>query len=566
MSNDTMQIKVVFPTWDSLSDSVKSLLNFYITYGKFFLNGHYNGSSPHSSLNHISGNVQDVPRAFTSGSSSNRLPYYSLNIPYSNASYPLQIENLLPDVNTTLVRCNTTLHFCYHKWDYDYSLYTLTSANISPLTIPVTLIPLVNGETENEDSSAIPSFLESCNPLRFTYDLVSSSPISYTFQLRTISFTLNTYSYTKYSHTGNGNINYDLYYKVGIVVFGNSYNYDFSESYDGDSLENIITEFKRRFFNISSSNTSASINGIDYSIFGDTYSTETSFGAFDSPTNNYFPNHFILPIKRNSKIYGLFYMLLCYDNGQSFSGIKYTYNDEYIVGINNDAEINVNLSFGDHHIDGGHIDHWDPVPGPEPSGDSGFMEGTLIYSQPGVNLQNHTLSFNMLDQGYYEEYNDIAFATMDCYDRNNVLVWHYEGMLRFNQGYAVTPYQNWDNNDIHGLTPHVYIEPISFRDSTILSDIFVSGTRVTTMPGVDLEDHITFTMLAEGYAQSYTGSAFVEADYYVKDDEDHILFHYEGILDFVDGEAIGPVAPYRREVIGPINPKVYVNPVWSIQS
>ena len=260
-------------------------------------------------------------------------------------------------------------------------------------------------------------------------------------------------------------------------------------------------------------------------------------------------------------------MLLCYDNGQSFSGIKHTYDDEYIVGINNDAEINVNLSFGDHHIDGGHVEYWDDEPVP-PSGevienDVGLVSGSFIYSMPGYDYETKTSKYWLLEDGY-TDYTGLAYCFMKI-EYVNGYVQEYSSTVWFNNGQGSFVSQDALSIECEGLTPNTYINP-SFINSTILSGIFVRGTEVATMPGVDLENRLTFTMIDEGYAQSYTGSAFVKADYYDINDENHKLFHYEALLEFVDGEALGSDSPYHRNTIGVIGCVSYVNPVWSIQS
>ena len=564
-STNNLKVRLVFSTWNNLSDYVKSLINFYIENAQLFIKGFYSYSNNSLSLDYISGSIINSPRIldYNDAEAHSANPeQYALGIAYSSTPatdfYPVGVEDYFPDIHSTLLRVTSSLQF-YHYVDTQDD-YVIETNQISPITVPVTLIPLVN-DVENENGNLVPTdILNDSTQFGFVNTKIEADhALSYNFQLRTASFQLRTYSYTKYIRTGTGETYYNLFYKIGLCPFDYVYNSDLSSTgNNGKTLEELKQILMKNCFGVFTIDASG-ISGCYYSLLNYLVLKEKDLLSCSSDNTN-FPNTFILPIYRTLFIYGIAYIKLYNDDGSAFNGIGHSYSDEYIDAIENSHEINLYLGITDHHIDGGHIDNWGPTPEVIPENNSGFFGGLFIVTQPGVNAQNHTLFFNMLDTGYSDEYNGLAFVVDECWFRGGV--WHYEGMLRFTNGHATSPYQDWGNIDATGpIAPYVYVNP-SFMNSTILSDIFVSGDEVNVIPGFDQQGHLVFTMRDEGYAFTYNGLAFVKAKYY-NSDNSSILWSYEGILEFVNGEATGPFSPYG-DSLGIINSNAYINPIWSI--
>ena len=281
--------------------------------------------------------------------------YYSLNIVYNGAeatTYPILFkdeDSPYIHADTKLVTRNSSLHFCYTKRDYydsdsdEYYNYGVISKTVAPVTVNVAITSLIDG-VENTASDAYLNSITTNNPELALAISNSVGDYSYDFQLRTSSFRVVGIN------NGSPNVQYDVHYKIGICPFTNGWDSYLESSSAGKTMQqiktalttssgykdklqiqflsvyvkNIMYGFSERFFGRQ---------GNDY-IIGGRYGIESSM---------------ILPIfledVYSSKIYGLAYLKLYYDNGatvtDSINANTYSRIMYYAKGSNDADYVNI---------------------------------------------------------------------------------------------------------------------------------------------------------------------------------------------------------------------------------
>lgn len=227
MPQSNMILHVDFPNWDTYSDPIKSLINFMMKDSAVFYQGDYTGST----LNSFSGNVRTKYR--TVMQCMNDSDYLSLsesielNIAYSDAvTYPSDATGCLVDCNTSLVTKQTTLKLL----DIEASQNRASefTGGIDPIdSINVTLTPKVGASANTDPTAKLHAMTDSAPlvtaPIRTDLqDFVSE------YQLRTSSL---------YLDDGNGNIDEDIFWKIGIVPFNKKY----PKSWSGSAVNTTST-------------------------------------------------------------------------------------------------------------------------------------------------------------------------------------------------------------------------------------------------------------------------------------------------------------------------------------
>ena len=225
MPQSNMVLHVDFPDWNSYSDPVKSLINFFMKDAAIYFQGDYTGST----LNSFSGNIRTKYRDIVSlyGDTDYFMDRtgVELNIAYTDTQpYPVEATGCLPNCTTTLTAKSSKLKLCLidktRGEDYDFFTASVFSGDgIEPIdTINVTLTPKI-GDATNTDASATIHNMTSVSPLVTVPIKTANQDFTSEYQLRTSSL---------YLDDGNGNIAEDIFWKIGIVPFSKKYPKGFS--------------------------------------------------------------------------------------------------------------------------------------------------------------------------------------------------------------------------------------------------------------------------------------------------------------------------------------------------
>ena len=313
MPQANMVVHVDFPNWDNFTDPVKSLINFVMKDASLMFRGEYDGSS----LDYMSGNVRSRDKLiveYGDNGSFDLREGMELNIAYNSTQpYPVEAVDSLPDVHSTLVAQNSYLKFIKYEQDYNGGDPIIVAksyaSGIEPIdTVAATLTPKI-GETVNTDPSFTPDGLSS----GIVKANISTTNLTFysDYQLRTSSF---------YIDDGNGSIDLDAFYKIGIVPLNKKYPCDYTSSAVNESqtVEGLKTALKANVFKVC--------NGGEY-ISSGSFSFYTSGLSFLSCSmedyNDYDGQHFsgklflsaIIPMLSGEYIVGLLYVRLYNQDG-----------------------------------------------------------------------------------------------------------------------------------------------------------------------------------------------------------------------------------------------------------
>ncbi len=362
MPQANMVVHVDFPNWDNLTDPVKSLINFFMKDASLMFRGEYDGSS----LDYMTGNVRSRDKLiveYGDHGSFDLREGMELNIAYNSTQpYPVEAIDGLSDVHSTLISQSSLLKYvkCIESKDSeDQEIFTSTAfaAGIEPIdSIVADLTPKI-GETVNTDPSFTPDGLSS----GIVKANISTTNLTFysDYQLRTSSF---------YIDDGNGSIDLDAFYKIGIVPLNKKYPCDYTSSAVNESqtVEGLKTALKANVFKVC--------NGGEY-ISSGSFSFYTSGLSFLSCSmedyNDYDGQHFsgklflsaIIPMLSGEYIVGLLYVRLYNQDGtpiteEDFEGatpkfyIRPSEQGEPVELSSGDYE---DLTITDQNLDGGYI-------------------------------------------------------------------------------------------------------------------------------------------------------------------------------------------------------------------
>lgn len=214
MSSTNLKIYVNFPTWDSISESMKPLINFFMKHAAMVFHGDYQDET----FQYMSGNIRnkyyskfDIVETFDQWCCSFEfdIAYFDYLVdPEDPADYPKAVCGF-PDGETTVIQKSSYFDLIYiddssYSEPYTYFGYIDYFFYYS---IPVTLTPKV-GDVIINNSTLKPKYINT------NYNHIVQIPIEtvglnfqYDFQIRTSSF---------YIDDGEGGIDADVFYKIGI--------------------------------------------------------------------------------------------------------------------------------------------------------------------------------------------------------------------------------------------------------------------------------------------------------------------------------------------------------------
>ena len=306
MLQSKMIIYADFPEWDSYSDPVKSLINFFMKESSCFFKGSYSGNVLQSMSGNVRFNLHPIMQIDDDPSEFSLKESVELDIAYTNQNIPSTASDFLPDCNTTLEVKNTFLKVC--KIDTE-NVETYTGG-IAPLdSIPVILTPKVD-DVVHTNPTARPKNLNT-NPDNIVEVPIYTENVDFnaTYQLRSSSF------YIKDASTGLGA---DVYYKIGICPLDKKYPYkNFSDTpvTPGVSLADIksLIQNDELYLNIDDTY----IEGLFYKLLQCTLATEKD--SFNSGKYG-FVSSIIVPIVNDSnQIIGVGYIKLFNQDGTEYN-------------------------------------------------------------------------------------------------------------------------------------------------------------------------------------------------------------------------------------------------------
>ena len=254
MADDNVIIHVEFPTYDTLPDDQKSLVNFLMDNGSVYFRGEYDTND---NLLHMAGSVglnyqsstlnplilytPDQPVDETNPFSLTHLSDGGASIPtvHDESEEKLHYEGGIIDCNTVLCECNTSLKIYTIGQNTPsedggggeipilnaprsventrISRNVRVAEDTGMLSIPAKIWATVNGKI-NKDRTLLPTFIETKGDngngitvmkAAFHRNETSSVGRDYSFQLRTSNFII------KDAATG---LEHDMFYKIGIVA------------------------------------------------------------------------------------------------------------------------------------------------------------------------------------------------------------------------------------------------------------------------------------------------------------------------------------------------------------
>ena len=185
MSVKQAKVVINFPTWNSLSSSVKSVLGFFMKHASCFFKGKY--SDIDNTLESFSGNIRlNSHSLMTTGNTLSLVDSgLELNIAYTDDTFPITSSDYLPNCNTTLVEKDAKIRLC----KVSSNNVEVASENIGPFdNIPVKIYTLVD-DNKNTSVFTIPNDMDIAvgNIIQTDIDTTSKN-LNIDFQIRTSSF------------------------------------------------------------------------------------------------------------------------------------------------------------------------------------------------------------------------------------------------------------------------------------------------------------------------------------------------------------------------------------------
>ncbi len=215
MPDTNLKIYVDFTTWDTLTDPQKSLINFFMKDAAMVFRGNYQDGV----FQYMSGNVRNKYYSLLTTDLSLPKESVELNISYFESG-SLVVEGF-PDGTSTIIPLQSTLELLHIRIGFCFSNTSFFFGG--SVTFPVTLPPK-SGETVINRPKLRPEYINT------NYNHIVTIPIEtegldflYDFQIRTSSF---------YIDDGNGNIDSDVFYKIGICPK------------EGSSIEDVVELLK----------------------------------------------------------------------------------------------------------------------------------------------------------------------------------------------------------------------------------------------------------------------------------------------------------------------------------
>ncbi len=289
MSKTNLKIYAKFPTWETLSESVKSLINFFMKNGSMVFRGDYQNTT----FQYMSGNVRNKYYSSFNKTAEHWNSSLELNIPYFEFNpveeYP--VVDGFPDGNSTVSPLTSSLELLELSEDG-----TSTETDLLSTTpIPVVLTPK-SGEVIVNNPRLKPKNIKT------NYNHIVQIPIDTEgldfvsdFQIRTSSF---------YIDDGSGNIDSDVFYKIGICPFSDN------------SLEGLVDVLKDNLLSMKMGDFLFYKLLDGYTAVGKEY-TEDSTYKFSS--NIIFPLSVYNEDRDTYSYVGLAYIELCNQDGTLFN-------------------------------------------------------------------------------------------------------------------------------------------------------------------------------------------------------------------------------------------------------
>ena len=307
-----MHINSLVRNWDSLHNSARSLINFFMKGAKIYVHGVYEDGM----YTGLSCNVQYKYKVYDYENDPVTPTCYLLNLPltlYSSGegdpTYPAVINEAsgkLPLIKSPLVRKSSNINFImYNKdsggsgsgdgsdsgdgsgsgdgGDTTYlatSLYDIANGNVD-------LIPML-GDVANTDESIRPSSISSATDHTISVNAISGGNLKVLYQLRTSTFRLSK----------TGQTDKVAYYKIGIMPFLQDFDVKTGTTNGGsgtvdERLTSIINYLKGCTFYLFG-NGSVTELGFKENGFGPDFAVETTLGNYADQTA--IPGGIILPI------------------------------------------------------------------------------------------------------------------------------------------------------------------------------------------------------------------------------------------------------------------------------
>lgn len=314
MPDTNLKIYVDFTTWDTLTDPQKSLINFFMKDAVMVFRGDYQEGV----FQYMSGNVRNKYYSLFMADLSLPKESIELNISYSESGSLVPVDGF-PDGISTIIPLQNTLELLCIRTD---SCFPITPFFLGDsVTFPVTLTPK-SGETVINRPRLRPENINT------NYNHIVTIPIEtegvdfqYDFQIRTSSF---------YIDDGSGNIDSDVFYKIGICPK------------EGSSIEDVIELLKENKLYIKAG------EFLHYKLL-DFY---LAVGKEYTPSSNYkFVPRLVFPlasIENNIGIpYGIAYIELYNQDGTPFNqDISDTNIQFYLRPSENEEPVPVSPSSG----------------------------------------------------------------------------------------------------------------------------------------------------------------------------------------------------------------------------
>ena len=348
MLQSKMIVYADFPTWNTLSAPVKSLINFFMEGASCFFKGKYSGGVLQSMSGNVRSKLRSIMQIDDDPSEFALKEGVGLDIVYSDQSIPSTASTFLPDCNTTLVEKQSTVKVCKIDTE-DVETY---SGGISLLdSIPVVLTPMVRGNVNNnpneilkdldiEDIIEVPVYTKD---LEFIVD----------YQLRTSSF------YIRY----DDNLGADVYYKIGICPLDKKYSYsNFSDTpvIPGLSLGDIKNLLQNDELLLNKEYTQT--NSLFYKLLNCSLVTDKDY--FNSDNYDFVSSLIIPLVNSDNQLVGFGYIKLFNQDGTEFT---VDVRDKDVVlycrpteegdpePVSLSSVTGLHLSITDQNIDGGYI-------------------------------------------------------------------------------------------------------------------------------------------------------------------------------------------------------------------
>ena len=200
MSESTIKIYVDFTTWDSLTDPQKSLINLFMKDAAMVFRGNYQNGI----FQYMSGNIRnkyyskyDTVETFNSFNGS-----LELNIGYTDSEYiSTEAVEGFPDWHSTVVTRASLFGLSIIGVD------SVTDGSCGFLPLEVTITPKA-GDTVISNAKLRPKDINT------NYNHIVTIPIDTSHQDFDVDYQLRSSSF--YIDDGEGNIDADVFYKIGI--------------------------------------------------------------------------------------------------------------------------------------------------------------------------------------------------------------------------------------------------------------------------------------------------------------------------------------------------------------